>query len=155
VIRPEQEHIDAVISECRKPIIVSGEGFAFEAVGYHESVIAALADDLDAMRAAQADAIKAAVDKERERCRGWWSWFNAALLNPDEVDVHQRTGEGIRSGADAPGAVPRKIRTSSGLAVDDHVCLCEPACTPSEMDEDGLLGGEFEVGIDNDDRDKS
>jgi len=98
VIRPEQEHIDAVISECRKPVIVSGEGFAFEAVGYHESVIAALADDLDAMRAAQADAIKAAV---------------AARENEVLSELAQRGFGGVvaelarkwgRSGADAPGA---------------------------------------------------
>jgi len=100
VIRPEQEHIDAVISECRKPIIVSGEGFAFEAVGYHESVIAALADDLDAMRAAQADAIKAAVDKERERCLAWVKFVHPPGDN-------RSTWEAIESGAPAPGAVGR------------------------------------------------
>ena len=47
---------------------------------------------------AQADAIKAAVDKERERCLAWFR---------DPRSTMRETEEGIRSGAPAPGAVSK------------------------------------------------
>jgi len=47
---------------------------------------------------AQADAIKAAVDKERERCL---AWATNTLLDPVQVET------GIESSAPAPGAVSK------------------------------------------------
>jgi len=92
-------------SECRQPVIVHGDGFALEAVGYHESVIAALADEFDALRASRAGAIKAAVEAANNRAAdAFLSWRLGGLLATMGSDEFAAW---LRSGAPAPGAAPK------------------------------------------------